>query len=68
MTLETALQQIRPADQSAFQAVRAHWDSLAKPLGSLGELERAVAQSSVCQEEEKLQRFCIEDLIRCYLF
>lgn len=44
MTLEAALQQIRPADQSAFQAVRAHWDSLAKPLGSLGELERAVAR------------------------
>lgn len=44
MTLETALQQIRPADQGAFQAVLAHWDSLAKPLGSLGELERAVAR------------------------
>lgn len=44
MTLETALQQIRPADQSGFQAVLDHWDSLAKPLGSLGELERAVAR------------------------
>lgn len=44
MTLETALQQIRPADQGAFQAVLDHWDSLAKPLGSLGELERAVAR------------------------
>lgn len=44
MTLETALQQIKPADQGAFQAVLDHWDSLAKPLGSLGELERAVAR------------------------
>lgn len=44
MTLEAALQQIRPADHSAFQAVLDHWDSLAKPLGSLGELERAVAR------------------------
>lgn len=44
MTLETALQQIRPANQGAFQAVLDHWDSLAKPLGSLGELERAVAR------------------------
>ena len=44
MTLETALQQIRPADQGAFQAVLDHWDSLAKPLGSLGELERALAR------------------------
>lgn len=44
MTLEAALQQIRPADQGAFQAVLVHWDSLAKPLGSLGELERAVAR------------------------
>lgn len=44
MTLETALQQITPGDQGAFQAVLDHWDSLAKPLGSLGELERAVAR------------------------
>lgn len=44
MTLETALQQIRPADQGVFQAVLDHWDSLAKPLGSLGELERTVAR------------------------
>ena len=44
MTLDTALQQIRPADQGAFPAVLDHWDSLAKPLGSLGELERALAR------------------------
>ena len=44
MTLEQALNQIKPGDQKAFQGVLEHWDSLAKPLGSLGELERAVAR------------------------
>ena len=42
MTLAEVLRSITPADQSAAQAAKARWDSIAKPLGSLGALETAV--------------------------
>ncbi len=44
MTIESILSYIRPADRSAEKAARGHWDSLAKPLGSLGRLEDAVTK------------------------
>ena len=42
MTLAEVLCSISPADQSAAAAAKARWDSIAKPLGSLGALESAV--------------------------
>lgn len=40
--LQTVLAGIRPADGSAKAQARMRWNDLAKPLGSLGELEEAV--------------------------
>ena len=42
MTLEEVIQGIVPADQEAMSRAKARWDSIAKPLGSLGLLEDAV--------------------------
>ncbi|MEQ2456753.1 nicotinate-nucleotide--dimethylbenzimidazole phosphoribosyltransferase [Flavonifractor hominis] len=42
MTLEEVVRSITPADQKAAAAAKARWDSIAKPLGSLGALEDAV--------------------------
>ena len=42
MNLEEALRQITPPDERAGQEAKARWDSIAKPLGSLGLLEEAV--------------------------
>ena len=42
MTLEEVIQGIVPADQEAMRRAKARWDSIAKPLGSLGALEDAV--------------------------
>ena len=42
MTIERILQSIEGPDQNAENEARARWNSLAKPLGSLGALEEAV--------------------------
>ena len=42
MTLEEVVRSITPADQRAAGQAKARWDSIAKPLGSLGALESAV--------------------------
>ena len=42
MTLEEVIQGIVPADEEAMRRAKARWDSIAKPLGSLGALEDAV--------------------------
>ena len=42
MTLEEVIQGIVPADEEAMGRAKARWDSIAKPLGSLGALEDAV--------------------------
>ena len=42
MNLEEVLRQITPPDESARACARRRWDSLAKPLGSLGLLEAAL--------------------------
>ncbi len=39
MTLEETLRCIGPLDEKAMAQARAHWDSLAKPLHGLGDLE-----------------------------
>ncbi len=40
------LETITPADEAAMARARAHWDCVAKPLGSLGRLEDAVTRIS----------------------
>lgn len=44
MTITQAVEAIRPLDAQAVKAAQKHWDSIAKPLNSLGLLERAVVQ------------------------
>ena len=44
MTLQEVVSQIKPADQGAMAAARAHWDTVAHPLNSLGLLEDAVVR------------------------
>ena len=44
MTLEETMQKIRPVDAAAMAAAKQHWDGLGKPLGSLGQLEKALIQ------------------------
>ena len=40
----TRIRRITPPDPAAIQAARAHWDSIAKPLGSFGILEDMVTK------------------------
>ena len=42
--LKELIENIYPADAAAAEAAKKHWDSLAKPLGSLGALENALTQ------------------------
>jgi nicotinate-nucleotide--dimethylbenzimidazole phosphoribosyltransferase len=42
MTLEETLKQIQPVDKQAMNQSKLRWDSIAKPLNSLGKLEEAV--------------------------
>lgn len=42
--LQQVIAGIRPADQRAMDAARAHWDTVAKPLNSLGLLEDAIVR------------------------
>ena len=44
MTLEETISVIRPGDPAARDAARRWWDRLAKPLGSLGQLEDAITK------------------------
>lgn len=44
MTLEETIEKIQPVDETAIMAAKKHWDSLGKPLGSLGRLEQAIIQ------------------------
>ena len=52
MTLEETIRQIRPVDVSAMEAAKKHWNSLGKPLGSLGRLEQALIQIAGIQRTE----------------
>ena len=46
MTLEETISAIRPGDPVARDATRRWWDRLAKPLGSLGQLEDAIRKGA----------------------
>ena len=39
MTLKEAVKKVRPLDEKAMEGAKQRWDSIAKPLHSLGELE-----------------------------
>ena len=53
MTLSQVVSAIRPVDQEMKRLAQAHWDALAKPLGSLGLLEEAVtAIAGACGSAE----------------
>ena len=68
MSLQEIIQSIRPADPAAAQAARRRWDSLAKPLGSLGVLEENIVKiaaltrnESVCLDRRRLLVFCADN-------
>lgn len=44
MTLEEALKRIQPPDREAMEQCKKRWDSIAKPLHSLGKLEDALVK------------------------
>ncbi len=54
MTLEETIERIAPLDQEAMEASRRHWDSIAKPLHSLGKLEDAVVQMAGIQKTARV--------------
>ena len=44
MTLDQVIAGITPADMAAMERAKARWDSIAKPLGSLGLLEEEIVR------------------------
>ena len=44
MTLEEAIAKIKPLDHNAMEIAQKRWDSIAKPLHSLGKMEDLVVQ------------------------
>ena len=50
MTLEESLKQIRPLNREAMESAGKRWDSIAKPLHSLGKMEDLVIQIAGIQE------------------
>ena len=52
MTLKELTDGIRPADKKIYEKVMRNWDALAKPLGSLGVLERSIAKIAQVKETE----------------
>lgn len=44
MTLEEAIAKIKPLDHNAMEIAQKRWDSIAKPLHSLGKLETLLIQ------------------------
>ena len=66
MTLEEAKKQIRPVDQEAVCAAQKRWDSIAKPLHSLGKMEKIVMQIAgiTGSADVRLDKRALEG--RCY--
>ena len=68
MVLEETIAAIRPLDESAMEGARHHWDSIAKPLHSLGRLEDMVVQiagmtgsGNVRVDRKALMIFCADN-------
>lgn len=54
MTLEETLKQIKPLNEEKMKAARMRWDSIAKPLHSLGKMEDLITQIVGITGEEKV--------------
>lgn len=54
MTLKEAIAAIKPADKAAYDAAKKRWDSIAKPLGSLGLMEEAVCRMAAMKSSSKV--------------
>ena len=50
MTLEETLVQIKPLDERAMEIAAKRWDSIAKPLHSLGKMEKLSFRSQELPE------------------
>ena len=68
MTLEQALKAVKGPDKQAENEARTRWDSLAKPLGSLGLLEDAIVKiagltgaADIFLRERSLLIFCADN-------
>ena len=61
MELETLLKQIVPADQAAYDACIGKFNTIAKPLGSLGKLETLLARTAAASgsAEIDLRQRCV---------
>lgn len=66
--LMNEISRIRPLDGTAMEESRLHWDGIAKPLGSLGKLEKAVTQiagiqrnANICIEKKALIIMCADN-------
>lgn len=54
MELQKYIDQIKSPNAEAMKKARKHWDSIGKPLGSLGKLEEALIQIAGIQGDEKI--------------
>ena len=61
MNLQKLLQQIQPADRQAYEGCIAHFNGIAKPLGSLGKLETLLATVAAASGtvQPKLDKKCV---------
>ena len=55
MTLEETVRRSTPLDQEAMEAAEKHWNSIAKPLHSLGKLEDVVVQIAGIQGTSRVE-------------
>ncbi|WP_324612705.1 nicotinate-nucleotide--dimethylbenzimidazole phosphoribosyltransferase [Massiliimalia massiliensis] len=72
ISLQETLQRIQPADQRSGELSKKRWDSIAKPLGSLGLLEEAVVRISSVQgtadcriDKRAVLIFCADNGVVC---
>lgn len=54
MKLEECIKEIKPLDQAAMKACEARWDSIAKPLKSLGKIETSLIQIAGIQRTARI--------------
>ena len=68
MTIQKATEKIRPADPEAMKRAQVRWNSIAKPLHSLGKLEDLVIalagigwSDRVCIDKKALVVMCADN-------
>lgn len=55
MTLQDTIEKIKAPDQAAMEMCRNHWDSIGKPLRSLGKLESVLVQIAGIQRSAQIE-------------